>query len=318
MSQGAPRARRGPANRREQLVLQHLELARQRVADVHFDAAVVGVQRHRAGCQVFEVEDRRSAAARAARRPRVRSKRASSITASPQAVDQQVELRLRLLAPGGEQAMALLVMVGAARARRGRPGGVGRPPRTSIRGTGSARRAARRRSRPSACSRPRCSGGMVGRQNTCTAGRQRAGGGAPRRGHCEAPSRTLLRDVRDPAPPRDAAPERGLPGLVGLRRRRRARRGRPGRPCDHVASQSGRKVMYWSNRPASLASPGRSASRRRRAAGRPRGADARAMNAGRRTRRRCARSSAAGVERRLVACTSGTTRAICCHSHCAR
>ncbi len=103
---------------REQPVLQHFEFARQRMAGVDFDAAVIGGQRDRRGREVFKVEDR------ALKPGQQRRGRGFIITLVIEArivyaclaagLDQQAELRLRLLAPGGEQALAFLLIVGAA------------------------------------------------------------------------------------------------------------------------------------------------------------------------------------------------------------
>ena len=120
MSDGAGAS--GPANSAEQAVLQHLEFARQRVADVDLDAAVVAAERDGRRRQILEVEDRALQAGqqRAARRVVEAGVVDHRVAAD---FEQQAELRLRLLAPGGEQAMAFLVVVGrGATAARGEVG----------------------------------------------------------------------------------------------------------------------------------------------------------------------------------------------------
>ena len=67
----------------EQVVLQHLQLARQRMADMHFDAAVASRPASPSRARVGADRASRSAAARAGCRPAAGSKKASSSAPSP-------------------------------------------------------------------------------------------------------------------------------------------------------------------------------------------------------------------------------------------
>ncbi len=98
---------------REQLVLQHFELARERVADVHFDAAVVGGERRRCRAPDRSCRGSRSARRRAAWRRRSATKSASSTTAALPSVSSRSMCACVCLAPRGEQPVADFVMRGA-------------------------------------------------------------------------------------------------------------------------------------------------------------------------------------------------------------
>ena len=137
--QDVGRARRMLAREeREQLVLQHLELAGHRVADVDLDAAVVGAQPDAAAREIDHREDRvlhlrEQRVPLAGRELRVVDMRGALV------LEQQVDVRLRLPAPRGQQPIADFVMVGAGTARRGSRDASRRRSRTSTRGRGSAR-----------------------------------------------------------------------------------------------------------------------------------------------------------------------------------
>ena len=101
------------AKQPQQVVLQHLELAGQRVADMQRQAAVIGGERHRAGLQIAQVQDGvlhlgQQSVSRSGFEVAVILGRLTAV------IDQQVDMRLGLLAPGRQQSVALLMALGLA------------------------------------------------------------------------------------------------------------------------------------------------------------------------------------------------------------
>ena len=120
-SMSAGDSERSRGEQREQLIVQHLELARARMADVDFDAAVVVGERDAAAARDRRDRGSRPAASRAAsaaspaRTTRLRSTASSTAPASSSRQE-----RLRLRAPRCEQPVAGLVMRGFAACRKPR------------------------------------------------------------------------------------------------------------------------------------------------------------------------------------------------------
>ncbi len=103
----------GPGHEREQAIVQHLQLAGERMADVHLDAAIAREGGERAGREFGHLEDGVLHRAQHARRTRRREPGVLD-DAVGRGVDQQAQRRLRLPAPGGEQPVAFLVVRGLA------------------------------------------------------------------------------------------------------------------------------------------------------------------------------------------------------------
>ncbi len=107
----------------EQAVLQHVELARERMADMDFDAAVVGRDRYALRRQVAHLEhgalqlgEQRRGAGVSLDGAVVEARILDAGLAA--GIDEQREARLRLPAPGGEQSVADLVVSDSPRAAR--------------------------------------------------------------------------------------------------------------------------------------------------------------------------------------------------------
>ena len=101
----------------QEVVLQHLELARQRVADVDLEAAVGLGQRDRRRGEFGEIED--GVLQPGQQRVDVVAPIVAVIGgASARAVDQSIDMRLGLFAPGCQQPIAFLLMLLAPTQRK--------------------------------------------------------------------------------------------------------------------------------------------------------------------------------------------------------
>ena len=232
---------------RQQPVVQHLQLARQAVADVDLQAAVVLGQRHRAGRQRHQVQE-------AVLQPGQQVVGVGGLELGivdhaglAAGIDEQPELRLRLPPPGRQQRVADLVVLGpAARRQPGQPArvddlepelgaGVQRVDvdLAGARDLRQQRQVQRRHGRQREQQHlrrqagGRGAGGQLGRgqprecrRGVCQRGRRLGGGRL-------SPLSRLSRCWRIGHQP---ARQRRLPGLVGMRRVQHALPVAPGRP----------------------------------------------------------------------------------------
>ena len=100
-----------PGEHRQQLVLENFQLPRQRMADMDFDAAIVGCRGHAAGGDFDQIEDCVLQLRQHAGRW-VGDKACIVDLRLFDDFEQQIDIRLSLLAPARQQAVSTLVMVG--------------------------------------------------------------------------------------------------------------------------------------------------------------------------------------------------------------
>ena len=94
----------------QQMVLQHLEFARQRMAAMDFKAAVLRVKLYRTGLQISQIED---CVLQAGQQGVGRILREAAVVLGRLAalIDQQVDMRLGLFAPGSQQPRAFFMVL---------------------------------------------------------------------------------------------------------------------------------------------------------------------------------------------------------------